>query len=120
MPENSAPAMYMVWPHERPVPSVPSIPVGYRLRTIVSEEIDKGRPVIETDGLLSDSEWSWFRNAVVPDGMFVIEERASSTCVGAISAVHNPAATRYYFPGGGGLGYLVVALPAPPTPIDVP
>src|SRR6516164_2910303 len=27
----------------------------------------------------------------------------------SISAVHNPAATRFYFPGGGELGYLVVA-----------
>jgi mycothiol synthase len=41
--------------------------------------------------------------------MFVIQERASSAWVGAISAVHNPAATRFYFPGGGELGYLVVA-----------
>src|SRR5262249_15721732 len=50
-----------------------------------------------------------FRDAVVPDGMFVIQERASSAWVGTISAVHNPAATRFYFPGGGELGYLLVA-----------
>jgi len=41
--------------------------------------------------------------------MFVIQERTSSAWVGTISAVHNPMATRYYFPGGGQLGYLVVA-----------
>jgi mycothiol synthase len=40
--------------------------------------------------------------------MFVIQERSSSAWVGTIGAVHNPAATRFYFPGGGELGYLVV------------
>jgi len=73
----------------------------------VSEEIDKARSVVEIDGPLGDSEWSRFRNAIVPDGMFVMQERAS--WVGTISAIHNPAATRFYFPGGGELGYLVVA-----------
>ncbi|MBZ5619488.1 MAG: GNAT family N-acetyltransferase [Acidobacteriia bacterium] len=41
--------------------------------------------------------------------LFVVLERASSAWVGSISAVHNPAATRFYFPGGGELGCLVVA-----------
>jgi mycothiol synthase len=41
--------------------------------------------------------------------MFVIQERGSSAWVGTISAVHNPSATRFYFPGNGELGYLVVA-----------
>jgi mycothiol synthase len=61
------------------------------------------------DGALSDSGWVRFRDSVVPDGMFIVEERSSSSWVGTISAVHNPAATRFYFPGGGELGYLVVA-----------
>ncbi|HET6178580.1 MAG TPA: GNAT family N-acetyltransferase [Candidatus Sulfotelmatobacter sp.] len=101
--------MYMLWPQGRAEPDIPSIPKAYSLSMIVSEDIDKTRSVIEIDGPLSDSGWSWFRNAVVPDGMFVIQERASSAWVGIISAVHNPAATRFYFPGGGELGYLVVA-----------
>src|SRR6516162_11500466 len=107
--ENAAPAMYMVWPHGRPMPPVPPISPAYLLSKVVSEDIDHTRPLIETDGSLSDLAWSRFRDAVVPDGMFVIQERASSAWVGAISAVHNPAATRFYFPGGGELGYLTVA-----------
>src|SRR5262249_15672774 len=106
VPESSAPAMYMLWPHGHPMPSIPSIPVAYSLFTIGNEENEKARHVIEIAGPLSDSEWRWFRNAVVPDGMFVIQERTSSAWVGTISAVHNPMATRYYFPGGGQLGYL--------------
>jgi mycothiol synthase len=104
-----SPAMYMLWPHGRALPDVPPIPVAYSLSVVQSENIDIARPIIETDGLLSDSGWSRFRDAVVPDGMFVIQERASAAWVGAISAVHNPVATRFYFPGGGELGYLVVA-----------
>ena len=108
-PENTAPAMYMLWPHGRPMTAIPSIPLTYSLSMVTSEDMDKVRPVIEIDGSLSNTEWTRFRNAVVPDGMFVIQERASSAWVGAISALHGPAATRFYFPGGGQLGYLVVA-----------
>ena len=106
---RSEPAMYMLWPPERPTPALPSIPGAYKLFTIASENIDKARSVVEMDGALSDSGWSQFRNSVVPEGMFVVQERTSSSWVGTISAVHNPAATRFYFPGGGELGYLVVA-----------
>ena len=101
--------MYMLGPHGRPLPVIPAIPMTYSLSMVVSEEIDNARPVIEMDGPLSDSGWSRFRDAVVPDGMFVIQDRPSSAWVGTISAAHNPAATRFYFPGGGELGYLVVA-----------
>jgi len=107
--ESAAPAMYMLWPDGRSAPSLPAVPVAYSLTTIASEDIDKARRVIEIDGSLSDSAWSQFRDAVVPDGIFVIRERASSAWVGTISAVHNPAASRFYFPGGGELGYLLVA-----------
>ena len=100
--------MYMLWPHGH-MPASLTIPPAYSLSTIMSEDIDKARPVIEIDGPLTDSGWNWFRNAVVPDGIFVIQQRASSALIGTASAVHNPAATRFYFPGGGELGYLVVA-----------
>lgn len=101
--------MYMLWPHRRSTPEIPSIPAAYSLSVVASEDLEKGRTIIELDGPLSDAGWTWFRNAVVPDGMIVIQQHASSALVGAISAVHNPAATRFYFPGGGALGYLVVA-----------
>src|SRR5215469_11638926 len=107
--ESAAPAMYMLWPDGRSAPSLRAVPVAYSLTTIASEDIDKARLVIEIDGPLSDSAWSQFRDAVVPDGMFVIQERGASAWVGTISAVHNPAATRFYFPGGGEVGYLFVA-----------
>jgi mycothiol synthase len=100
--------MYMLWPHQHPLPDVPSLPPAYRLCTIASERLDEARALTETDGAVSDSEWRRFCDSVVPDGLFVVVESASSAWVGSIAAVHNPAATRFYFPGGGELGYLVV------------
>jgi|SRR5215472_8415018 len=106
---KSMPAMYMLWPHGHSMPVISPIPAAYSLSLVASEDIDKARPVVEIDGPLSDAAWDQFHNTIVPDGMFVIQERASSAWVGTISAVHNPAATRFYFPGGGELGYLWVA-----------
>jgi mycothiol synthase len=106
---ESLPAMYMLWPHGRSMPNVPPLPSNYKLSIVASEDMAQARAVIEIDGLLSDRAWTLFRDAVVPDGLFVVQERASSSFVGTISAVHNPAATRFYFPGGGELGYLTVA-----------
>ena len=107
--ELGRPAMYMLWPHGRCAPDVPSLPAAYRLCTIASERLDEARAVVEIDGSLSDSQWRRFCDSVVPDGLFVVLECASSAWVGCISAVHNPAATRFHFPGGGELGFLVVA-----------
>jgi ribosomal protein S18 acetylase RimI-like enzyme len=101
--------MYMIWEHTASTPVLPPIPRSYDLFAVASENVDKARSIIELDGPLSDHAWGHFRDAIVPDGLFVVLERASSTWVGTISAVHNPAATRFYFPGGGELGYLVVA-----------
>src|SRR5215471_9809196 len=106
---KSMPAMYMLWPHGHSMPVISPIPAAYSLSLVASEDIDKARPVVEIDGPLSDAAWDQFHNTIVPDGMFVIQERASSAWVGTISAVHNPAATRFYFPGGGEMGYLLVA-----------
>ncbi|HXB67201.1 MAG TPA: GNAT family N-acetyltransferase [Candidatus Acidoferrales bacterium] len=106
--ERQRPAMYMLWPHQRGLPDVPSFPPAYRLYTVASERLDEARAVVETDGAMSDSEWRRFCDSVVPDGLFVVVEDKSSAWVGSIGAAHNPAATRFYFPGGGQLGYLVV------------
>lgn len=103
------PAMYMLWPEDRSTPDAHPIPAGYNLSTIPSENMDRVRPLVEKDGTLTDAAWHQFLSSVVPDGMFVVREQTSLSWVGTISAVHNPAATRFYFPGGGELGYLFVA-----------
>jgi GNAT superfamily N-acetyltransferase len=106
--ERQRPAMYMLWPSDRPAPKL-SLAPGFRLRALASENIDQVRQTVEIDGRLTDTQWNNFRNQVLPDGLFVVEDREPSGWVGTVSAVHNPAATRFYFPGGGELGYLWVA-----------
>ena len=107
--ERKRPAMYMIWSHRRAAPLVPELSPGYKLRAVVSQQIEIAREVIEIDGVLTDQQWKDFSDRVLPDGLFFIEEPESSRLVGTVSAIHNPAATRFYFPGGGELGYLVVA-----------
>jgi GNAT superfamily N-acetyltransferase len=107
--EHHRPAMYMLWTHTQEARGPAPLPPGYVMRPIPSEEIDRARPVVEIDGVLTDSQWNGFRDRIVPDGLFTIEHQPTSADVGTISALHNPAATRFYFPGGGELGYLVVA-----------
>jgi ribosomal protein S18 acetylase RimI-like enzyme len=107
--ERGRPAMYMLWPHDRPTPQVPTLAAGFRLRILAPEHLDQARQTVEIDGALSHTQWSRFRDQILPDGLFVVEEQQSSTWVGTVSAIHNPDATRFYFPGGGELGYLVVA-----------
>ena len=54
MAERSVPAMYMLWRGHSPR-AIPPIPLAYSISSIVSEDMDKARPVIEMDGELSDS-----------------------------------------------------------------
>src|SRR5215471_242043 len=102
-------AMYMLWPPDRPTPQIPILAPGFRLRALASEHFDQARPTVEIDGALTDTQWNSFRNQVLPDGLFVVEDQQSAAWVGTVSAVHNPTASRFYFPGGGELGYLLVA-----------
>src|ERR1051325_1987942 len=95
------PALYMLWPIERSLPDVPSLPDGYQICTIASEQMEPARPFNQLVGGISDSQWRRYCDLIVPDGLFLAKETVSSAYVGSIGAAHNPAATRFYFPGGG-------------------
>jgi mycothiol synthase len=84
------------------------LPPAYRICALASERVDEARSIVEADGVVTDKEWQRYRDSLVPDGLFAVLNRESSQWVGCIGASHNPAATRFYFPGGGELGYLVV------------
>jgi GNAT superfamily N-acetyltransferase len=79
------------------------------IRAVVDGALEGARATVEIDGPVTDAEWRRDRDAILPDGLFVAVDTASSTWVGTIGAIHNPTASRFYFPGGGELGYLVVA-----------
>jgi mycothiol synthase len=109
MDERQLPAMYMVWPtHRRSVPPVAAIPSGYVLSPCPEQDLSAVRTLIDADGPISDSAWESFRDRIVPGGVFLIAERDSGQPVATASAVHNPRASRYYFPFGGEVGYVTV------------
>ena len=86
-----------------------AVPPAYELDAIPNERLAEARAVIELDGALTNAQWESFADRVLPDGLFVARERSSGEAIGTVSAVHNPRGGRFHFPGGGEIGYLVVA-----------
>jgi mycothiol synthase len=107
--ERLLPAMYMVWPIDR-LPSVPRavIPEEYALHPCLESDLKAVRTLINADGVLPDAAWEAFRDRIVPGGAFLVTHQESGQPVATASAAHNPRATRYYFPFGGEIGYVVV------------
>lgn len=101
------PALYMVWDPSAPQRPV-SLATGYALSGVRNANIDAMRATIELDGRLGDQEWRNFTDRVLPDGLFAVSVSETSSPVGAVAAVHEPRGGRFYFPGGGQIGYLVV------------
>jgi mycothiol synthase len=108
--ERLLPAMYMVWPIER-LPAAPErmVPAGYAVRPCLDQDLGAVRALIDADGPLTESAWDGFRDRIVPGGALLVVHEGSGQPVATASAVHNPRASRYYFPFGGEVGYLSVA-----------
>jgi mycothiol synthase len=107
--ERQLPAMYMVWPLDRlPVPPAVEPREGYTIRACLEPDLGPVRRLIDADGPISDRAWDEFRDRIVPEGAFLGLHGASGEPVATASAVHNPRATRYYFPFGGEVGYVSV------------
>jgi mycothiol synthase len=110
--ERQLPAMYMVWPIDR-LPAAPhaAIPKGYALRSCLESELNAVRALVNAEWPLPEGAWEAFRDRIVPGGAFLAAHRGSGQPVATASAVHNPRASRYYFPFGGEVGYAVVDPP---------
>ena len=106
--EHQLPAMYMVWPINRlPSPRPPAVPDGYVVRRL-GLDLGSVRTLIDSEGPISDRAWEDFLDRIVPEGAFLAAHGESGQAVATASAIHNPRATRYYFPFGGEVGYLHV------------
>jgi mycothiol synthase len=106
--ERQSPAMYMVWPISRlPVAPAPVVSDGYSVRCL-EDDLSAVRAVIDSDEPIDDQAWEAFRDGIIPAGAFLIVETSSGKPVATASALHNPRATRYYFPFGGEIGYVTV------------
>jgi ribosomal protein S18 acetylase RimI-like enzyme len=106
--ERTRPALYMV---HQPSPrrEARALPLGgYEVTSVPSGELAAARPIVELDGSLTDAQWNDFTNSVLSDGLFVARDLATKQWVGTVSAVHNPHGSRFHFPNGGEIGYLVV------------
>ncbi len=106
--ERALPALYML--HRAAAHADDGAPVDphYDVRPVASERLADARPVVELGGALPDAAWEGFAERVLPDGLFVAVARESGARVGTAAAAHNPRGSRFHFPGGGELGYLVV------------
>jgi mycothiol synthase len=107
--EHRLPALYLVRPVPRP-PVVPTAVVcdGYVVRQCLEPDLGAVRAVIDSDEPIGDQAWDSFRDRIVPGGAFLIVEAGGGRPIATGSALHNPRATRYYFPFGGEIGYVAV------------
>src|SRR6516165_6167178 len=107
--EHQLPAMYMVWPiNQLPSPPPPTIPDGYVVRRCLETDLGPVRALIDSDGPVSDRAWEDFLDRIVPEGIILAAHAESGHPVATASAIHNPRATRFYFPFGGEVAYLHV------------
>jgi GNAT superfamily N-acetyltransferase len=104
--ERALKALYMLRPPG--AAAQPPLSLAFAIGSVPNERLHIARAIVELDGPLSDPAWQSFSDAVLPDGLFIAREGATERLVGTASAVHNPRGSRFFFPGGGELGYLVV------------
>jgi mycothiol synthase len=110
MDERLLPAMYMVWPIDRfPAAPCEPTPKGYAVRKRSAPDLGAVRRLIDIDEPIADEAWEWLVDQILPSGAFLIDHLESRDPVATACAVHNPRATRYYFPFGGEVGYVTVA-----------
>jgi mycothiol synthase len=64
--------------------------------------------MIEQEWPLTEQVWQKLVDHVLPSGAFLIVDVEARKSVATAVAVHNPRASRYYFPFGGELGYVFV------------
>jgi mycothiol synthase len=107
--EHLLPAMYMVWPiHRLPAAPTAAVPAGYVVRECREPDLPAVRTLLDADGAIPEKAWDEFRDRILPAGAFLIVRAEGGQPVATASAVHNPRASRYYFPFGGEIGYVGV------------
>jgi mycothiol synthase len=109
--ETPPSGLYLLWPRFKRDLLKARIPVGYTLRTYRESDERGFLDLIGCEGeSMTEKEWHHYRDMLLPNGLFVVEVTGSEDLVATAGAVHNPNPGRYYFPFGGELGYLIVAL----------
>lgn len=98
---------YLVWPERQRPPSV-DLPDAYSLRTYRQDDRNALRRLLRQHWNLDEAQFQSYLDRVLPNGLFLVETRESGDLVGVAGAIHNPEASRHYFPFGGEIAYLYV------------
>jgi mycothiol synthase len=107
--ERTLPAMYTVWPTNRlQSPPIRALPSDYAIAACAEDDLPSVRRLIDADEPIPEQAWSWLCDRILPAGAIGITHRPSGRLVATACAVHNPRATRHYFPFGGEVGYVTV------------
>lgn len=107
MNADVAETRYLVWPERQRPPSV-DLPADYSLRTYRQDDRDALLRLLRQHWEIDDARFQSYIDRVVPQGLFLVETRESGDLVGTAGAIHNPEASRHYFPFGGEIAYLYV------------
>ena len=103
------PCSYMLWPYAKKGVPESTVRADYILRTYQTGDDENVVDLLMSDGeSMSNQNWQQYRDSLLPNGVFVVEDR-SGRLVATAGAVHNPNPGRYYFPFDGELGYLIVS-----------
>lgn len=108
--ESSLPAPYMLWPTAPlAAPRHILLPAGYEFRPYRAGDERSLYPLFEQEGWpMTDTHWQEYLERVLPQGLFILWHTVSNTAIATAGAIHNPRGSRYYFPFGGELAYLIV------------
>jgi hypothetical protein len=78
------------------------VPASYVRRTYREGDDSQLLTLQGSDGApMTEEQWHHYRDALLPNGLILIEHIASNRLVATAGAVHNPRPGRYYFPFGG-------------------
>ena len=105
--ERELPALYMLRGSSA-ICDRGAMPPDYEVLPLPATRWHEARSVVEIEWPVTDCAWNELLARVLPEGLFVLRDRRSGQLIGTASAIHNPAGSRFYFPAGGELGYLVV------------
>jgi mycothiol synthase len=85
-----------------------SLPNGYILRNYKNGDKDQYNNLLELEGWnLNDEGFKVFYDAVLPNGIFIVEDEGTGEIVSTAAAIHNPNCSHHYFPFGGEVGFVI-------------
>ncbi|MCJ8010758.1 GNAT family N-acetyltransferase [Paenibacillus sp. KQZ6P-2] len=100
-------SLILLYPSDQTLSDI-SLPDGYILRNYNNDDKDQYNKLLELEGWnLNDEGFKVFYDAVLPNGIFIIEDEGTGQIVSTAAAIHNPNCSHHYFPFGGEVGFVI-------------